>query len=200
MVRRNEVRQRITLRELLPECAKTGFSVPLLLRTQCSLAHTECTGAVADLRGGSTRLTQQRDNHGVTPLGKVAVCGRQCPNFRLLWCNGRALIRGRHNVSPLEVKLLAVLRKGAPQFALVKRPGVIAAEAVHNDRAIASAAFDLRVGALASFVEQTKTSARAEYRASHGVLETTVSGPIGAPQRSMNRTWSQARRRIALEH
>ena len=40
---------------------------------------------------------------------------------------------------------------------------------------VAAAAFNLEVGALASFVEQTKTSARAEYRASHGgTLETMV--------------------------
>ena len=47
-------------------------------------------------------------------LGEVAVWGRQCPKVRLSWRDGRTLISRRRNVTPLEVKLQAVLRQGAP--------------------------------------------------------------------------------------
>jgi hypothetical protein len=99
-----------------------GLLVPAQPGPQRPLADTDRTATVADLRGGTVRLPQQRANRGVAPLGKVAVCGRRCPKVRLSWRDGHTPISRRHNVTPLEVKLQAVLRQGAPQFALVERP------------------------------------------------------------------------------
>ena len=73
--------------------------------------------------GGLLVPAQPVPQHPLTDTDRqatVAVCGRHCPKVGLSWRDGRTFIR-RHNVSPLEVELQAVLRQGAPQFALVER-------------------------------------------------------------------------------